>query len=202
MKIRAWANDDPKSIEMVTYTIPPGILLPWDVEDRVNDYNLARVKHVEQLSDEVVEWKNICQQNGFYKDIFEYTRDKYIFRPVERAKKEKEKIPYEWIQIVPRIFFMIGAIVCMHQSTMESILTALIFVSVVIVKGEENFNKREILLSVFVFLCSMLYLLKAIMRIAEETPQETSTCPTGPIGSRGQMGHVGPPGQLVHQEFV
>lgn len=88
MKIRAWLNDDTN--EMKTYIIPEDCRMFWDFSDRVDSYEKERKKHVKQMENEVIGLAIICRENCIYKDLFELLRDKYIFRPVERKKKEKK----------------------------------------------------------------------------------------------------------------
>lgn len=113
MKIRAWLNDDPNSNEMKTYIIPEDCRMSWDFNDRMESYERERKKHVKQMENEVIGLALICRKNGIYKDLFELLRDRYIFRPVKRNKKEDEEnrdIEF-WLKVVEWLKFILGCFV-------------------------------------------------------------------------------------------
>lgn len=120
MRIRAWVNDDPESNAMSTYVFPldcvPG---PQGFRDRAMDYEKQRVKHKKQVMNEVVCLKQICNTYGVYKDMFEFLRDKYIFRPVlkdrpkPQTQSEERNGSYDgliWFCIVLYLFIAMFAL--------------------------------------------------------------------------------------------
>ena len=120
MKIRAWLND--YSNDMKTYIIPEDCRMSWDFNDKVESYERERKKHVKQMENEVIGLALICRKNGIYKDLFELLRDEYIFRPVERNKKEddEERDIEFWLKglkfILGRFVIIIGILViCSSQ---------------------------------------------------------------------------------------
>jgi hypothetical protein len=79
----------------------------------VYDYMLKRLVHVEQVSNEVVALKLICRENGLYKDIFNYIRDRYIFRPVERkfTRRQVKEIGWSFLNLFLVVFFVILGVI-------------------------------------------------------------------------------------------
>lgn len=91
MRIRAWVNDDPESNAMLMYVFPKDCVpYPRGFEERARDYEKQRAKHKKQVMDEVVCLKQICNTYGAYKDMFEFLRDKYIFRPVQKDRAKQQ----------------------------------------------------------------------------------------------------------------
>lgn len=110
MNQRGWT--DSESNESKFYSCNPINNNPnFPIESfHVFDYQAKRILHVEQISNEVVALKLICRENGLYKDIFEYIKNGYIFRPVERklTRRQVKEIGWSFLNLFLVAFFIIA----------------------------------------------------------------------------------------------
>lgn len=89
--------------------------LPINVFHRKANYGILRAKHVHQMGNEIVGLHQVCKKYNVLDDVFRLLRDKYVFRPVKKEKRqiENENATIDCSPIIGNfIFVLLSVIFC------------------------------------------------------------------------------------------